>query len=316
MVEAFLPTAASALANDPITAFHELHEIASTVLRTLDVLGVYKGKHRPSERARRLAAQLCAAIKPTTFATKLSATRKRDMQQAAFLLSFLATAAPKKFNQTIVAIDWDQVGTTFGDDWSDLFHDAEVFLGVCFRRPEHRRAVAAFIARNADRIVVMPPRLALMAPDVACRHVEKGRRIALSRFDHVEWRFGAGLIPYFHKSRPDLVEALLTPAEATATRALSQHHPSWYAEVTLFIRLLRQLVPQSLERILAQVDFTGAEIGWAAALSNGGAPRRAVALLIEISKDRSDSLGEVARRLRTRFAKLSVPKADDLRPLT
>lgn len=316
MVEAFLPTAASALANDPITAFHELHDIASTVLRTLDVLGVYKGKHRPSERARRLAAQLCAAIKPTTLATQLSATRKRDMQQAAFLLSFLATAAPKKFNQTIVAIDWDQVGTTFGDDWSDLFHDAEVFLGVCFRRPEHRRAVAAFIARNADRIVVMPPRLALMAPEVAYRHVERGRRIALARFDHVDWRYGTTLITYFHESRPDLVEAFLAPVETTAARCLSQHHASWYAEVTPFLRLLRQLAPQSLERILTQLDFNGAEIGWAAALSGGGTPRRAVALLIDISKDRSDSLGEVARRLRTRFARLSVPKADDLELLT
>jgi hypothetical protein len=236
------------------------------------------------------------------------------MQQAAFLLSFLATAAPKKFNQTIVAIDWDQVGTTIGDDWSDLFHDAEVFLGICFHRPEHRRAVAAFIARNADRIVVMPPRLALMAPEVAYRHVEKGLRVAISRFDHIDWRFGAGLIPYFYESRPDLVEPLLTPAEATAARSLSQHHPSWYAEATLFIRLLRQLAPRSLERILAQMESSGAEIGWAAALSHGGAPRRAAALLIESSKDRTDALGLAARRLRARFERLSVPKADDLKP--
>lgn len=314
MVEAFLPTAAWALAKDPVTAFHELDDIASRVLRVLDVLGVYKGKHRPSERARRLAANLCAEIKPTALAAQLSTTGKRDMQQAAFLLSFLATAAPRKFNQTIVAIDWDQIGTTFGDDWSDLFHDAEAFLGVCFRRPEHRRAVAAFIARNADRIVVMPPRLALMAPEVAHRHVEKGLGIALSRFDHVEWRFGAVLIPYFYQSRPDLVDALLTPAEATVARSLSQHHPSRYKEVTLFIRLLRQLAPQSLERILAQVDASGAEIGWAAALSHGGAPRRAAALLIDSSQNRSDSLGLAARRLRARFARLSVPKADDLKP--
>lgn len=315
MVEAFLPSAGSALAKDPITAFHELDDIASRVLRTLDVLGVYKGKHRPSERARRLSARLCAAIKPTRLALQLSAARKREMQQAAFLLSFLATAAPKKFNQTVAAIQWDQVGTTFGDDWSDLFHEAEVFLGVCFHRPEHRRAVADFIARNADRIVVMPPRLALMAPEVAYRHVEKGRRIALSRFEHVDWRFGAGLISYFYEARPDLVDALLTPAEATVARSLSQHHPSWYKEVTLFIRLLRQMASQSLERILAQVDFTGAEIGWAAALSNGGAPRRAAALLIESSKERSDSLGDVARRLRIRFVKLSVPNVADIEPL-
>lgn len=314
MVEAFLPTAAAALAKNPVTAFDELDDIVSRVLRALDVLGVYKGKHRPSERARRLAARLCTEIKPIVLATQLSAIGKRDMQQAAFLLSFLSTAAPTKFNQTIVALDWDQIGTTLGDDWSDLFHDAEVFLGVCFRRAEHQRAVAAFIARNSDRIVIMPPRVALMAPEVAYRHVEKGLHVAISRFGHVDWDFGAGLISYFYESRPDLLESLLTPAETTTARVLSQHHPSWYKEATLFIKLLRQVAPQNLERVLAQIDSSGAEIGWSAALSHGGSPRRTVALLIDSSKDRRDSLGLTARRLRARFPRLSIPKADDLKP--
>jgi hypothetical protein len=59
MVKAFTPTAQRALAADPVGAFHELNDLARHVLRVWDPLGAYKGKHRPNERRRRLAAGLC-----------------------------------------------------------------------------------------------------------------------------------------------------------------------------------------------------------------------------------------------------------------
>ena len=77
------------------------------------------------------------------------------------LFSFLAKASPAKFNQTVATINWEQISVTFGDDWSNLFHDAEVFLGVCFHRTEHRAAITTLIERNAHRIEVLAPRLAL-----------------------------------------------------------------------------------------------------------------------------------------------------------
>jgi hypothetical protein len=77
------------------------------------------------------------------------------------LFSFLAKASPAKFNQTVATINWEQISVTFGDDWSNLFHDAEVFLGVCFHRTEHRAAITKLIEWNTHRIEVLAPRLAL-----------------------------------------------------------------------------------------------------------------------------------------------------------
>ena len=192
MVEAFTPTAQRALAANPVGTFDELYDITWHTLRVLDPLGAYRGKHRPSERGRRLAAGLCAALKPATLSKQLSATGKRDFQQAEYMLLFLAKAAPAKFNQTVAGIDWDQVSATFGEDWSSLYHDAEVFLAVCFRRTEHRAAITALIERNAYRIKVLSPRLALMAPDVAYRHVADGRVLSIAQFDT-----GAGVLGHF-----------------------------------------------------------------------------------------------------------------------
>jgi hypothetical protein len=315
MVEAFLPRATQALATDPVPAFHELDDIASTVLRVHDVLGAYVGRHRPSERGRRLATALCAAIKPKILAGQISAVAKRDFQKAAMLLSFLSKAAPTKFHQTVAAMDWEHISATIGNDWAHLFHDAEVFLAVCFRRRENRAAITALIERNAHRIEVLAPRLALMAPEVACRHVEQGRLIGLSTGDHVSWVLGAAVVAYFSEARPDLVNAVLAPAEASAGRVLSQKHQSWYREATIFLRVMRQVAPQNLQRMLGHVDVNSAEIGWADAISAGGAPRRAVSLLVESALERADPVGKMARRVRSRFPKQSYPRQSDLEPI-
>jgi len=163
---------------------------------------------------------------------------------------------------------------------------------------------------------MMPARLALMAPDVAFRHVERGRRIALSNADHVDWRYGAGVLAHFADGRPDLLPTLLAPTESHVAHVLSQRHPSFFGESALFLRLIRQCAPQSLDRILGQIDLTGAEIGWAAALAKGGASRRDVALLVEFALKRDDAIGDLARLLRSRFVKRSIPNPKILEPIS
>jgi hypothetical protein len=312
MVEAFTPMAQRALADDPVGTFHELNDIAWHVLRVLDPIGAYRGKHRPSKRGRRLAAGLCVTLKPAVLSKQLSATGKRDFQQAAYLLSFLMKAAPRKFNQVVAGIDWDQVSAIYGEDWSNLDHDAEVFLGVCFQRAEHRAAITALIERNAHCIKVLSPRIALMAPDVAYRHVAEGRVLGLAYSEHVSWRPGAGVLGHFIENRPDLVDTLLRMAEPVMAKVLSQQHHSWYEESALLLRMLRQFAPQSLARILGQLDVAKAEIGWAASLAKGGGPRRSAALLVDAAQDRTDPVGDMGRRIRGRFPKFSIPKPEDV----
>ena len=315
MVEAFMPTAQRALAADPVGALHEINDITWYVLRVSDpFFGAHRSKRRATERGRRLAVELCAALKPAMLARQLSATEKRNFQQAAHLVSFLAKAAPAKCNQMVASIDWDQVSTTFGEDWSNLYHDAEVFLALCFRRAEHRAVIIALIESNAHRINILSPRLALMAPDVAYRHVAEGRVLGIANSEHVSWRPGAGVLGQFIQSRPDLVDALLRPAEPVMAKVLSQQHHSWYGEGDLFLRMLRQFAPQSLDRVFDQIDIATAEIGWLASLKNGGGARRSASLLVEIADDRADAVGDMARRIRGRFPKLSVPKPEDLAP--
>lgn len=311
MVEAFLPVAQRALARDPITAFHELDCITSRALHTLDLLGVYQGKYAPIQRQRRLAARLVSGIAPKKLAAQLSAIPKRDFQQAGFLLHFLAKVAPKTYDRTVEALEWNRLAETIGDDWGRMFHDAEVFLAVCSGRRQHREAVRAVIASNADRIEIMPPRLAVIAPEVAYRHVEAGRSIAIGAWG-IDVRTGPTVVGYFAQDRPDLLDALLRPTEAATAKTLSAEHPSWFRDGTLYFRMLRQVAPECLDRILSHVDVSAAEKGWTTALTGKGTSRRTIAFLIEVGLTRSDTLGDLCRRLRERYPKRSKPGAKDL----
>jgi hypothetical protein len=316
LVEAFLPITQKILTQDPVQAFQELTDIAWYVLRIGDPLGGFVGRLAPTKRMKSLAQRMCARLQPSIVAGKLSAVRKRDLQSASFLLMFLYKAAPEKFEAAVAALDWPKIEAIVGDDWADMFHDAQVFLAICYRGAKASRPVVeAMIERNLDCIVTLPPRLALMAPKAGYRHVEGGRRIGLSGFGHFHWHAAVGVLAHFASERPHLVEWLLAPHEEAAGAVLSNEHPSWYQEATLFIHLVRQVAPASFERMLSAIDVSTAEKGWAATLKAKGDGRRAAALLVESGIERSDQLGAMARHLRQRFPLRSRPSATDLEPI-
>ena len=310
MVEKFVPIAQKLLADDPIPAFRDLDDIAWHVLRMFDPLGIYVGRLAPKPRQRELAAKLLRAIKPSRLAAQLSASRIREFQHTSFLLAFMARAVPAKFRSTVALMDWTRIAETIGQNWRNLPHEAEVLIGVAYGAKPSRKMLAELISANVHRIEAFPPRLVMVAPTAAYQHVAHGRQIRLNQHDHVDWRFGTGVVSYFANDYPDLLEFVLVPSEAATGRVLSNAHPSWYNEAADYISVIAGTAPQILQRILDSVDVVGAEKGWAAALAHWGGPRKTVALLVQSSFGRTDELGALAQRLRARFPKSSNPVVD------
>ena len=307
MVERFIPAAQRLLSKDPISAFRDLCDIGMHVLRMLDVLGIFVGRRAPKTRHRSLARKILQVVTPLRLAEQLSASQLRQFQNISFLLGFMAQAAPAKFRATLAALDWTRIAETIGDQWRNLPHDAEVLFGIAYQAKGCREKIARVIHDNLYRIEALPPRLVLMAPNIAYEHAERGGLIRLAQHDHVDWRFGVAAIACFAEERPNLLEEILKPSEITIGRVFSETSPSWYDEAANYVHLLKKKAPMNLQRILNVVEVQGAEKGWAAALRDRRGPRRTVALLIESSLERSDELGMLARRLRIRFPKASVP---------
>jgi hypothetical protein len=308
MVEAFISTAQRAIAHNPVSAFRQLDEITGYVLRLSDPLGVYVGKLAPNRRRYALGKAMCAAIRPKVLASQLSATARRDFQDATFFLGFLKKASPSKFNATITALDWPRIERTIGDNWANLPHDAEIFLSVNYSNKRARELVTEAVSRNLGRIESFSPRVEAMMPEVAIRHVEAGKIVRLAQHSHYGFEFGAILVGQFGQLRPDLIEKLLAPFERAAGAVLSNENASWFVRATMFVKVLCEAAPTSLQRLLSAVNVKKAEAGWTDSLEKGGDAQDTVALLIESALSRDDALGDMARKLRKNFPKRSLPR--------
>jgi hypothetical protein len=307
LIERALPVINEAFARDPIETFGNLNDVLMSVLRVFDPLGVFVGKYRPDARRLSLARRICLRIEAYRLSQQLSEITKRNFQRAAFVLSFLHRVAPRKFEATAAELDLNRINLVIGEDWKKLSHDAEVFLGVMYVAKNARERVVDLIERNAERFELFPPRLAIMAPETAFTYVERGGKIALVRYTHVDWHFGPRILAYFAERHPDLFDDVIRPWEAEIAHSLSQLHPSWYDDAANLLSVLDSASPASLQRILGLIDVTKAKEGWKACLGKRSGARKSVSILIEASKSRRDAVGLLAKELRARFPSSSTP---------
>lgn len=327
LIEALIPAIASRLRADPQEAFDELRDIVWNALRLYDPLRIYVGKLAPSRRMRQVGRKICACWTPKDLANELSRSTHRNFQAAAGLLSFMHKASPKQFEATVLALDWNKIDQAIGADWADGIGDARMLLGVAYTVHAARSAIRAMVERNEPRIVTMSTHLAALAPASALRHVATGKHIALCRWGHVDWQLGTLVLARMAQSEPTLVPVLLKPHYRGLAEALSQPSPTFYNDGLLFLRLLAQVEPSGLIRVLDQIDVEKAELGWRNALrgrENNREPgakvqaRQVASLLIHHALDRDDAVGKLARQLRRDFPRQSVPlaKTVDLIDLT
>lgn len=310
LVEAYLPTLKRLLAEDPVESFHAVDDIVMPILRIDDPLQVFTGAYKPDARRWRLGREICGAFEPARLAEQISKISFRNFQEAGSLLTFLRKCSPRKFAATVEAIDWSRLDETIGDEWIHPPHELEVVLGTLYLGRKDQEPVADFIARNLSKIAVMPPRLAVIAPHSALAHLAAGKRIALARWEHVNWTFGGFVIELVFEERPDLLTDLLTPYVADFARSLSRENASWFRDGAGFLATLQLRAPEIMAKVLDAVDVTTAAKGWADSLGKRGDSARSVAILVEAAITRTDPIGELARSLRKRFPSTSRPPSE------
>jgi hypothetical protein len=301
LVEHSLGSIRKAFIENPTEAFADVDDLLMSTLRAWDPLRVFVGKWRPDARRLSLSRRICRGLDSARLAKQLSDVTKRDLQRAGFLLEFLHRVAPRKFESVVSGIDLDRLNSILGDEWKNFTHDAEVILHLIYVAKSGREKIRALIEKNAHRIERFPPRLVLMVPDVALRHVERGGTISLVNFAHVDWHFGPAVLAIFAERRQDLLENIVRPCEREIANSLSQPHPSWYQEAAKLLSVLLAVCPASMPRIIDLISAEKAKLGWQACLKDKAGARRTAALLIDAALKRDDAIGQLARDLRAEF---------------
>ncbi len=330
LIEALIPAIEDELRAQPFHNFHELHDMVWHALRLVDSLGIYAGKKGPTSRMRAIGAKMAACWTPAALADQVSSISRREFQSAWRLLEFIREVSKRRFEATVALIDWKRIDQTIGDLWSQMDHEIEVFLQVCFQASVARIPIRAMIANNLDRTPTLSVRLAMLAPEAAVDQITAGRSVGLAAYGHFHWRMSAAVVAQLADTHPNLIEPLVAPHEAVASEQLSKKSQPFFDEPLLFLRLIWQLAPASFERIMGGIDPSRAEVGWRAALSGEDAAKHApkgdwrqkvddvqtAAWLVERSLGRNDDLGAAARRLRARFPRRSRPVPKHLEPFT
>lgn len=330
LIEALLPAIGEEVRARPFHSFHELHDMVWHALRMSDTLGIYAGKKGPTARMRAVAAQLAACWTPEELAAEVSAINRRDFQTAAWLLGFIGEVSKRQFEATVARIDWVRIDRTIGDAWGAMYHEVAIFLQVAFQAASAKASIRAMIAAHLDEMEPLTVRLAMLAPETAARQVIAGKSVGLSTHDHFHWRMSAAVVAQLVNPHPDLLEPMIAPHVAVASAQLGRKTQPFFDKPLLFLRLTRQMAPVGFERIMAGIDPDGAEAGWTAALQGADAKqhaptgdrrqrradRESAAWLVERALERDDALGEVARRVRARFPRRSLPPAKLLEPFT
>lgn len=307
MAELFVPTAQQVLAKDPVEGFHQLsHDFASTVLRVFDVLHVYVGELKPTRRQWTIARRMCEKIDPNRVAEYISTVRPRLFQSAGFFLQFLNKSAPRKYEAVLRQLDWDKLDSVIGDDWANMPHDTEVFLSTLYSRPATRHFVQKFITDRAGRIVHFPPRLMLMVPDVGLAHVAKGGSLRLAQFDHLSWDLGGVALAIIAEELPGLVEQTVTPFVDIMARGVMNYNRDFTSPAEGLVRVVIEHAPVAWREVLVKLDPALAEKNLAECLAGDEDHRRIAAAVIESAITLDDPVGDMARRLRSRFPKASI----------
>jgi hypothetical protein len=319
-VEALATAIAERMRADPIDAIEQLDDIFGSALRVFDPLGVYRGKWAPTARSRAVATRLCSAWEPEPLAAKLSHVTPRGFQGAARLLNILRASRRDIYDKAVAMLDWNAIEAAVGDSWAKLPHDVDHFFAQCHASQAGRKEVARLLEKHIEDIDKLDARFAFMAPDAAFRQIERGARIVLSN----QWQLGAAVLAEFHKRRPELVQALLGDNPALMAKALSKESPSFFDDALWFMRVCRQVAPEAFESILCQIDLNVAEKGWRNALTGRegkhkvrhGSARSAIAWLAHVARDRTDALGDLARRLLADLPKETKISPKKLEPFT
>ena len=308
MAELFVPTAQQVLAKDPVEGFHQIsHDLASNVLRVFDVLHVYVGKLRPTRLQWTIARRMCEKIDPKPVAEQISTVRPRHFQSAGMFLHFLCQSAPQKYEAVVRQLDWGKLEKVISDDWVNMPHDTEVLLATLYSRPTTRHLVQKFISKRADRIVHFPPRLMLMVPEVGLAHLANGGALRLAEYKHLSWDFGGIALAIIAEARPELVEQAVNPFVDAIARCVTSYNNDFTGPAEGFLRVVIDYAPVAWREVLAKLDPAMAENNLAICLKGDEDHRRTAAAVIESALTLDDPVGDMARRLRARFPKASIP---------
>ena len=149
-----------------------------------------------------------------------------------------------------------------------------------------------------------------MVPEAGLAHLAKGGFLRLAQYNHLSWDFGGIALAIIAEKLPDLVEQAVTPFVDNMARGVTNYNRDHTGPAEGLVRVVIGYAPVAWREVLAKLDPALAEKNLAECLKGDEDHRRTAAAVIESAITLDDPVGDMARRLRSRFPKASIAPTD------
>lgn len=307
LIEAVLPRIAAAISHDPVTTHHDIR----------DVIFTYLGYHhhffrsgQPNARQKRLLQHLARAIDWETFGRAIP-ERPGDWEDYSVMLDAMLFTLPKserrKIERTLEKqLDFERLDRLTEGMWSQMPRELEMLLLVIDFGP-NKEPARSWVRRHASEIQNVSSKLIHIAPDIALVKIREGAFYSFKAAgsDGIYWRDAVADIVAFHSVDPQATADLIDANHEYIARALVKLLPVLSCEMLpMFLFLVRQMAPHSLNKALALIDLETAQLNWRERLQGKEVERTAVTALldaVEGTSTVSDELRALATALKAEF---------------
>jgi hypothetical protein len=156
----------------------------------------------------------------------------------------------------------------------------------------------SWVARHKAELREIPPRFAIIAPEVCAEALRSGGRIAYPETFGLHWQELMGTLVCLAGIDRGVAEQSIRKEVEALARSLTTQRANLYEKSDAFLDVAEEVSPGITQAIIERIDPVSALKHWPQLLSGNAAQRRALTKLLDLAANHSGPLGEAALALR------------------
>jgi hypothetical protein len=262
------------------------------------------GIRRLSKSQKKVMRTITKQIDPVMAAASIMQAPRRSLSNSARLLGYVREVDSRKAKQIVEHLDFEVLDQTTRGIWENPPHELLEFVRSLAYAFGNFEPVQSWIEHHEREIQNFPAHFAFIAPSVALRAHNAGKKIELGIASVLGW----GL--------PACILQKIASLDQSAARVLALNHVEQMADnfripqsnqcehLDLFVAVLQAIAPEVLTTAFDLMEPSVVRENWAERLRGSMAERRAAATLVQAAQSCS-RLADIAAELRSRFPRAS-----------
>lgn len=260
LVAAAEPAIDQAYSIDPVGTFAKCREFVDQALgRTAEILRIAKMTPQQVELGRRLVKGACAS----RLAEQIIDERPRYWDECSQLLSFLSKVDKEKLQQVVSRVDLVALENKVGEEWAEPVRELRLLISALHAGQQRDQRISKWLYQQRERVNRLDPLFLYIAPDLAAYGRDRSIPIDIHGHNGRNWGLAAGAIVAVYRKHPAVALSLLAKEKRSLLSTMEKPE-GIDLEIGLFVRLIADIRPRFVGKLLSRVNWEQAAPKWRA----------------------------------------------------